>query len=122
MCMKKTLIWIGTSYKDLLSFPKSVVHAVGYALFRAELGETHEHAKVFSGMGNAKVWEIRENDRSGTYRVIYTVEMQEFIFVLHTFQKKSKTGISTPKQELELLKKRLNEARELYKELKRKRA
>ena len=67
---------MGSSYEDLVSFPPEVVHAIGYALFRAELGETHEHAKVFSGMGNAKIWEIRENDRSGTYRVVYTIEMQ----------------------------------------------
>ncbi len=115
---KKQLVWIGSSYDDLVSFPPDVVHAIGYALFRAELGETHEHAKVFSGMGNAKIWEIRENDRSGTYRVVYTIEMQNFVFILHAFQKKSKSGISTPKQELELLNKRLSEARDLYKQLK----
>jgi phage-related protein len=115
---RKQLIWIGSSYEDLICFPSEVVHAIGYALFRAEVGEVHEHAKVFSGMGNAKIWEIRENDRSGTYRVIYTIEMQNFVFVLHAFQKKSKSGISTPKQELELLNRRLNEARELYKQLK----
>jgi phage-related protein len=115
---KKKLIWMGSSYEDLVLFPPEVVHAFGYALFRAELGESHEHAKVFSGMGNAKVWEIRENDRSGTYRVVYTIEMQNFVFVLHAFQKKSKSGISTPKQEIELLNKRLSDARELYKQLK----
>ncbi len=119
---RKTLVWVGSSYKDLMEFPGNVVHAMGYALFRAELGEAHEHAKIFSNMGNAKVWEIRENDRSGTYRVIYTVEMQDFIFVLHAFQKKSKTGISTPKQEIDLLNRRLNEARDLYKELKGKKS
>ena len=67
-------------------------------------GKKHEHAKVLSGMGSAKILEIRENDRSGTYRVIYTIEMEDFVFVLHAFQKKSKSGISTPKQELDLLK------------------
>lgn len=62
--------------------------------------------------------ELRENDRSGTYRVVYTVEMAEFIFVLHAFQKKSKSGIATPKQEIDLVKRRLKEADALYKELK----
>lgn len=66
-------------------------------------------------MGSAGVQEIRENDRSGTYRVIYTVETAEYVFVLHAFQKKSKSGIATPKEELELLKSRLKEARALYK-------
>lgn len=68
-------------------------------------------------MGNAKVIEIRENDRSGTYRIIYTIEMKDFIFVLHAFQKKSKSGIATPKQELDLLRDRLKEARILFKGL-----
>lgn len=66
-------------------------------------------------MGSAGVQEIRENDRSGTYRVIYAVETAEYVFVLHAFQKKSKSGIATPKEELELLKSRLKEARALYK-------
>ena len=63
--------------------------------------------------------EIRENDRSGTYRMIYTIKMAEFIFVLHAFQKKSKSGIATPKQEIDLVKRRLKDAEALYKELKR---
>lgn len=76
------------------------------------------HTKTLSGLGNAKIIEIRETDRSGTYRVIYTVEMAEFIFVLHSFQKKSKSGIATPKQDIDLIKRRLKDAESLYKELK----
>lgn len=82
------------------------------------MGDRHKHAKTLSGLGNAKVIELRENDRSGTYRLVYTVEMAEFIFVLHAFQKKSKSGIATPKQEIDLVKRRLKEAEVLYKELK----
>ncbi len=82
------------------------------------MGDRHNHAKTLSGLGNAKVIELRENDRSGTYRLIYTVEMAEFIFVLHAFQKKSKSGIATPKQEIDLVKRRLKDAEALYKELK----
>jgi len=68
-------------------------------------------------MGGANIIEIRENDLNGTYRLIYTVEIEEYVFVLHAFQKKSKSGISTPKQEIEMLKNRLKEARALYREL-----
>ena len=71
--------------------------------------------------GNAKVIELRETDRSGTYRVIYTVEVAELIFVLHAFQKKSKSGIATPKQDIDLIKRRLKEAESLCKELKERR-
>lgn len=69
-------------------------------------------------MGSAKIIEIRENDRSGTYRVVYTIEIAEFIFVLHSFQKKSKKGKETPKQEIDLLKQRLKDAESFYKKLK----
>lgn len=110
----KKLVWIGSSYKDFKVFPSPVLHTMGYALFNAQHGKMHCRAKVLSGMGSAGVIEVRENDRSGTYRIIYTVEMDEFVFVLHAFQKKSKSGIATPKHELELLKCRLKEAKALF--------
>jgi phage-related protein len=113
----KQVLWVGSSYKDLTEFPPHVCHAMGYALFRAQEGTKHEHAKVLSGMGSANVLEIREKDQSGTYRVIYTLEMENYVFVLHAFQKKSKSGIATPKQEMELLKRRLQDARALYKNM-----
>jgi len=116
----KRLIWVGSSYEDLKDFPPSTLGAMGYALYLAQEGKKHAHTKVMSGMGNAKVLEVRENDKSGTYRVIYTIEMEDFVFVLHAFQKKSKSGIATPKKELDLLKNRLKEAKVIYKSLKEK--
>jgi phage-related protein len=113
----KKVFWIGSSYKDLMDFPDLVRRAMGHALFSAREGKLHPHAKILSGMGSAGVQEIRENDGSGTYRVIYTIEMKECVFVLHAFQKKSKSGIATPKQELELLNARLKEAKALYKSM-----
>jgi phage-related protein len=77
----KKLICVGSSYKDLKEFPPPVRQAVGYALFFAQNGKIHEHAKVLSSMGSAGIQEVRENDKSGTYRVIYTVETPEYVFV-----------------------------------------
>lgn len=114
----KVLKWIGSSYEDLISFPEKVRRLMGYALHIAQIGETHVQTRVFKGIGNAKVFEIRENDRSGTYRVVYTVEMQEYVFVLHAFQKKSKTGKETPKQDVDLIHARLKQAWAYYRELK----
>lgn len=113
----KRLEWVGSSKKDLKDFPEDIQGAMGYALHLAQCGEKHGHAKPFSGVGNAKVLEIRENDKSGTYRTVYTVEMEGFVFVLHAFQKKSKSGIATPKTELDKIKRRLKEAYVLYKTL-----
>ena len=83
----KRLLWIGSSYDDLMGFPGLVRGAMGHALYFAQIGKKHEHAKVLSGMGNARVLEVRENDRSGTYRVIYTIEMDGFVFVCMLFRK-----------------------------------
>jgi phage-related protein len=110
----KKVYWIGSSYKDFMEFSPEVRHAMGYALFQAQMGKKHERTKVLSGKGNAGVAEVRENDANGTYRVVYTVEMKDHVFVLHAFQKKSKSGIATPKQELVLISKRIKEAKALY--------
>lgn len=114
----KRLFWIGSSRDDLKQFPNEVQNEMGHGLYLAQMGDRHNHAKTLSGLGNPKVIELRENNRSGTYRVVYTVEIAEFIFVLHAFQKKSKSGIATPKQEIDLVKRRLKEADALYKKLK----
>lgn len=114
----KVLKWIGSSREDLKKFPDEVINEIGHGLYLAQMGDRHTHAKTLSGFGSAKIIEIRENDRSGTYRVIYTVQMTEFIFVLHAFQKKSKSGIATPKEDIDTIKRRLKEAESLYKELK----
>ena len=113
----KRLIWIGSSREDLKKFPNEVQDEMGHGLYLAQTGDRHVHAKTLSGLGSAKIIEIRENDRSGTYRVVYTIEMNDFIFVLHAFQKKSKSGIATPKQEVDLIKRRLKDAKSLYKQL-----
>jgi phage-related protein len=59
------------------------------------------------------------DDRQGTFRTVYTVEFRDVIAVLHVFQKKSKSGIATPKKEIDLILQRLKQARIEYHELKR---
>ncbi|MGK7892773.1 MAG: type II toxin-antitoxin system RelE/ParE family toxin, partial [Xenococcus sp. (in: cyanobacteria)] len=62
------------------------------------------------GFGGAGVLEIVENYDGDTYRAVYTVKFGDLVYILHAFQKKSKKGIQTPKQDLDLIKKRLKEA------------
>jgi phage-related protein len=107
---------MGRSRSDLKEFPDRVQRAVGHALWGVQEGEIPPSSKLLKGFGSAKVWEIRENDSSGTYRVVYTVEFKELIAVLHVFQKKSKNGIATPNYEIELIKQRLTDAKALYKQ------
>ncbi len=110
------LEWIGSSYKDLMALPVAVRRFFGYALSLAQAGDQHDDAKVLTGFGSAGVLEVVEDDRSGTYRAVYTVKFKEAVFVLHCFQKKSKHGIATPKEDLAIIRARLKVAEALAKE------
>lgn len=114
---EKSLIWIGSSKKDLITLPVPVRKFFGHALHFAQNGEQHDAAKVLKGFGSAGVLELVEDDAGGTYRAIYTVKFEEAIFVLHCFQKKSKTGIGTPKREMEVIHARLKMAEAIAREM-----
>jgi phage-related protein len=73
-------------------------------------------AKPLKGFGGAGVLEVVEDWQSDTFRCVYTVKFAGAVYVLHTFQKKSKTGSKTPKQEIDLVKERLKRAEEHYQE------
>lgn len=87
---------------------------IGYALYAAQQGETDPSAKPLKGFGGSSVLEIIADHRAGTWRAVYTVRFPEAIYVLHAFQKKSSTGIATPKRELELIRSRLAAAQRLH--------
>ena len=113
----KPLEWIGSSHKDLMALPMDVRRFFGYALSLAQAGDQHDAAKVLKGFGGAGVLEVVEDDAGGTYRAVYTVKFAEAVFVLHCFQKKSKRGIATPKEDMDIIHARLRVAEALAKEL-----
>jgi len=113
----KPLIWIGGSKKDLMALPTEVRKFFGHALDFAQRGNQHGAAKVLKGFGGAGVLEVVEDHISGTYRAVYTVKFEDAVFVLHCFQKKSKSGISTPKEDMDIIRARLKVAEALAKEL-----
>lgn len=80
--------------------PEEVMQVFGYALYLAQIGKKHEQAKPLRGFGSAAVLEVVEDWRGETYRAVYTVRHAVRVFVLHVFQKKSKSGIATPKADL----------------------
>ena len=112
------IVWLGSTKKAVQDFPLTVRQAVGFALFQAQLGGKHADTKPLKGFGGASVLEIVERFDSDTYRAVYTVKFAGIIYVLHAFQKKSKQGIKTPKQDIDLIKKRLQQARDDYKQIK----
>lgn len=114
---EKPLEWIASSHKDLMALPSDVRRRFGYALSLAQIGDQDDAAKVLKGFGGAGVLEVVEDDAGGTYRVVYTVKFAEAVFVLHCFQKKSKSGIATPKADMDIIRARLKVAEVLAQEL-----
>ena len=114
---EKPLEWIVSSYKDLMALPPDVRRRFGYALSLAQMGDQDDAAKVLKGFSGAGVLEVVEDDAGGTYRAVYTVKFAEAVFVLHCFQKKSKSGIATPKPDMGIIRARLKVAEALAQEL-----
>jgi phage-related protein len=113
----RPVVWVGTSLRDLRGFPAPVQDHMGYALYVAQRGGKHRDAKALTGFGGAGVVEVVKDFRGDTFRSVYTVRYAGAVYVLHAFQKKSKTGRETPRQEIELVKQRLREAERMAKEL-----
>ncbi len=106
----KPLIWIGSTKRAVQDFPLEVRKVVGFALYQAQEGKKHIQAKPLKGFRGAGVLEIIEDYDGDTYRAVYTVKFSEVVYALHAFQKKSKKGIKTPKQDINLIKQRLIDA------------
>jgi phage-related protein len=109
----RKLVWVGSSQKDFLAFPQAVRFDILAALSIAQDGDKAMSVKPLKGFSGASVLEVIENDQSGTYRCVYTIRFQTAIYVLHAFQKKSRKGIATPKEHLEMIERRLKQATEL---------
>jgi phage-related protein len=112
----KPIRWVGTSLRDLRSFPRAVRSDIGQALFAAQQGHTDPAAKPLKGFGGAAVLEIVASHEGNAWRAVYTVRFAGAIYVLHAFQKKSTKGIATPARDIELVRRRLGEAERDYRE------
>ena len=112
----RKLLYIGSSGRDLNRLPEAVREKFSLGFVQALQGKQHPNAKPFKGFGGNSVLEIVADDRSGTYRALYTIKFAEAVYVLHVFQKKSKKGIATPKQDIWLIEDRFKRAEGDYKE------
>src|SRR5437016_5219151 len=107
MSIIRPVLWISSSKRDLTEMPAEVRRKFGHGLHEAQIGKNPKIGKVLSGFGNASIIELVEDHESGTYRAVYTVRFADVVIVLHAFQKKSKKGIHTDKQDIKLIKARL---------------
>jgi phage-related protein len=108
----RKLIWLVDTLVRLTAFPPAVRKGLGFALYQAQIGQQHESAKMLRGFAET-VWQVRSDNQSGTYRAVYVAQFGDAIYVLHAFQKKSTSGIATPRRELDLIRQRLRLARKL---------
>ena len=113
------ICWLGSSKADLQRFPVEAVREVGFALYAAQQGRKSPAAKPLTGdaaFKGAVALEIVEDYDGNTYRAVYTAKFGGFIYVLHAFQKKSKSGIATPAKDIAVIKRRLKEAAEHHRD------
>jgi phage-related protein len=110
---EKPLYWVASSLNDLRAFPEKVQRKIGAALSVAQFGGKHPSAKPWKGAGSV-VFEIVGDYRSDAYRAVYTVKFADAVYVLHAFQKKSPSGIRTPRRDVELIAQRLKQAQQEY--------
>ena len=112
----KPVHWIGSSLRVLRLFPEEVRQEAGYSIYLAQMGEKAANAVPMLGFGGANVVEVVINNEGDTFRAIYTVRFEKAIYVLHSFQKKSKRGSATRTADIRLIKRRLKVAEGHYKE------
>jgi phage-related protein len=120
MKSRKPITWVGSSKKDLLELDREVQRMIGHSLNLVQQGLKDDDSKPLKGFGGGSVLEIVKNDSDRTYRAVYTVRFKEAIYVLHVFQKKSKNGIKTSKQDMDLVERRLKDAQRIHNEIEEK--
>jgi len=110
----RPLIWLGDSRRNIQAFPSGAQKLIGDELQLVQFGGMPKDAKPFKGIGSG-VFEIALAYETNAFRAVYAVQLGKKIYVLHAFQKKSKSGIKTPQKDVDLIKRRYKEAKELAK-------
>jgi phage-related protein len=110
----RPIVWIGDSKRNLRAFPEGAQKLIGDELQLLQFGGMPKDAKPFKGVGSGVV-EIAIRHATDAYRTVVAVQLGSKLYILHAFQKKSKTGVKTPKQDVDLIKQRYRDAKELAK-------
>ena len=104
--------WIKAALKEFRTFPEGVQSICLAALTIAAEGGKADLAKPLQGLGSG-VLEIALPFRGDAFRVVYAVQLANDIWVVHAFQKKSTTGSKTPPREIEVVRSRLKQLKEM---------
>ena len=110
----RPISWLKGARKDFEDFPQGAQIEMARALTILAEGRMPDIAKPLTGLGSG-VMELALKHRGDAFRVVYALQIDDDIWVVHAFQKKSKTGIKTPKQEIDLIRERLKRLKEMLK-------
>jgi len=108
----RPISWLKTALRDFQDFPEGARTEILRALVVAAEGGKADIAKPMKGFGSG-VFEVALKYRGDAFRTVYAVQIDDDLWVLHAFQKKSKTGIKTPKAEIDLIHDRLKRLKEM---------
>ena len=98
----RPISWIKAARKAFVSFPEGAQDGILRALTVAAEGQKADIAKPLQGVG-AGVFEVVLQYRTDAYRTVYALQLGEWLWVVHAFQKKAKHGIKTPTKEIDLI-------------------
>lgn len=110
----RLVVWMGNAKRNLRTFPVEAQKLIGDELQLLQFGGMPADAKPFKGVGSG-VFEMALRYDRNAFRTVVAVQLGKKLYVLHAFQKKSKRGIETPKQDVDLIVQRYKEAKELAK-------
>src|SRR5271155_3561649 len=102
----RPISWIKAARKDFEGFPPGAQIEMARALTILAEGQMPEIAKPLTGFGSG-VMELALRHRGDAFRIVYALQIGDDIWVIHAFQKKSKSGIKTPRQDIDLIHERL---------------
>ena len=107
----RTISWLKGALKDFQKLPEAVRDDAADALTAIAEGGTPDIAKPLTDLG-AGLWELAIRERGDAFRVVYALQLDDDLWVIHAFQKKSKSGIATPKHELDVVRQRIKRLKE----------
>lgn len=110
----RPISWLKGARKDFEDFPEGAQLEMARGLTILAEGQMPDIAKPLAGFGSG-VMELALKHRGDAFRVVYALQIGADIWVIHAFQKKSKSGIKTPKQEIDLIHERLKRLKEMLK-------
>jgi phage-related protein len=112
MTPSRPVSWVKAARRDFETFPAGARLEALRALTVAAEGGKADIAKPLKGFDSG-VFEIVLRHRGDAFRVVYAVQLGDDLWVVHAFQKKSKSGIKTPKFEIDLVRERLKRLKEI---------